>query len=171
MEKLRRENLDIKNRLKNTELEKLRQENLKLKDQEHKTFSTVEPSVVTPQVAADPQKALYEKLIVDIADKIYDHLKVSLLDQKLTISNIAYVIVDLMKFLENCQIESLSKKNIIISTIEKYISENIENVENIDNVKIFIQSVPNLIDIYKSIDNKEITIKLKKVRCIFPICN
>ena len=176
LEKLRKENLDIKNRLKNIEIEKLRDENLNLKKEEDdKTIpvnqKTIPVNQKTINVIEDPHKILYGKIIVDICDKIYDHLKLSLLDQKLTISNITYIIVDLMKFLEKCQIESLSKKNIIIATIEKYILDEFENIENIDEIKVFMQSVPNLVDIYKSIDNKEIRIKLKKVHCFFPLCN
>ena len=148
------------------EIEKLKQENLNLKVQK------IEEKIDNKQKSDDHQpKVLYDNFLTKITNKIYDHLKLSLVDQKLTISNITYIIVDLMKFIENYQIENSSKKEIIISIIEKYIFQNVDNIENVDVIKIFIESIPNLIDIYKSIDTKKITIKLKKIRCFFPLCS
>ena len=148
------------------EIEKLKQENLNLKVQK------IEEKIDNKQKSDDHQpKVLYDNFLTEITNKIYDHLKLSLVDQKLTISNITYIIVDLMKFIENYQIENSSKKEIIISIIEKYIFQNVDNIENVDVIKIFIESIPNLIDIYKSIDTKKITIKLKKIRCFFPLCS
>ena len=75
-----------------------------------------------------------------------------------------------MQFIEHFHIENLSKKDVIVSILEKYVLENTDNIENIENIKIFMNSIPNLIDIYKSIDTKKIKIKLKNFNCFFPLC-
>jgi len=105
-----------------------------------------------------------------IGEKIYNHLKLILNDKQLTVSNITYIIIELMQFIEHFHIENLSKKDVIVSILEKYVLENTDNIENIEHIKIFMNSIPNLIDIYKSIDTKKIKIKLKKFNCFFPLC-
>ena len=105
-----------------------------------------------------------------IGEKIYNHLKLILNDKQITVSNITYIIIELMQFIEHFHIENLSKKDVIVSILEKYVLENTDNVENIEHIKIFMNSIPNLIDIYKSIDTKKIKIKLKKFNCFFPLC-
>ena len=71
---------------------------------------------------------------------------------------------------DNINQQQLFLTIILFSILKKYVIENTDNVENIEHIKVFMNSIPNLIDIYKSIDTKKIKIKLKKFNCFLPLC-
>lgn len=129
-----------------------------------------ESNIETGEVINIDENNTLDDSLFGIGEKIYNHLKLILNDKQLTVSNITYIIIELMQFIEHFHIENLSKKDVIVSILEKYVLENTDNVENIEHIKVFMNSIPNLIDIYKSIDTKKIKIKLKKFNCFFPLC-
>jgi hypothetical protein len=66
-----------------------------------------------------------------------------------------------MKFIDNFDIKGIDKKNIIISTIKKFLLD-----ENCSNIDYIIDNIcPNLIDILVSVDKRKVVIK-KKSKCL-----
>ena len=94
--------------------------------------------------------------------KLYYHLKLITLSSLDITSNIIFIVTELMKFIDNFNLSGIDKKNIIISTIKKFLSD--ENYSNTDYITNNI--CPELIDILISVDKRKIIIK-KKPSCCF----
>ena len=106
----------------------------------------------------------------EIVDKLVHHIKILLNDFKINNKNILYILVELMKFIDNFNIENLDKKKLIIYCLKKFISENTDYVENKSEIKTLINSfIDDLIDISISIATKKIKLK-RKNSIFFPIC-
>lgn len=82
--------------------------------------------------------------------------------------NIIFIITELMKYIDNFDLTGEDKKNIIISSIKTFLTNEKINEQDINFI---VNTVcPELIDILVSVDKRNITIK-KKISCIFPWCS
>jgi hypothetical protein len=82
--------------------------------------------------------------------------------------NIIFIITELMKYIDNFEINGEDKKNIIISSVKTFLKN--EKI-NEQDVNFIVNTVcPELIDILISVDKRNITIK-KKISCTFPWCS
>jgi hypothetical protein len=97
----------------------------------------------------------------DIEDKILYHLKLITLSSMDISTNIIFIVTELMKFIDNYNLKGIEKKNIIISTIKKFLED--ENYPNKDYITNTI--CPELIDILISIDKRKIIIR-KNISCL-----
>ena len=105
-----------------------------------------------------------------IIDKILSHIKLFMSEKDISTKNILYIIVELMKFIENYNIKNLDKKEIVIYSLKKFINLNGDSVIEPDEILLFINKfISDLIDISISIDNKKIRIKYKNKSCFVPI--
>jgi hypothetical protein len=105
-----------------------------------------------------------------IIDKILSHIKLFMSEKYISSKNILYIIVELMKFIENFNIKNLDKKQIVIYSLKKFINLNGDSVIEPDEILLFINKfISDLIDISISIDNKKIRIKYKNKSCFVPI--
>lgn len=98
-----------------------------------------------------------DKLITEV-DKLID-------DDKLTTVNISKVMVSLMVLVDEYpDLTGTQKKEIILTVLRKYVIEHFEEEapEYADLLKIIETVLPTTIDLMIRIDNKEITIHLKK---------
>lgn len=106
----------------------------------------------------------------EIVNNLVVHIKILLNDFKINNKNILYILVELMKFIDNFNIENLDKKKLIIYCLKKFIHENTDCIENKSEIKTLINSfIDDLIDISISIATKKIKLK-KKNSIFFPIC-
>jgi len=82
--------------------------------------------------------------------------------------NIIFIITELMKYIDNFDLSGEDKKNIIISSVKTFLTNEKINEQDINFI---VNTVcPELIDILISVDKRNITIK-KKISCIFPWCS
>ena len=82
--------------------------------------------------------------------------------------NIIFIITELMKYIDNFDLSGEDKKNIIISSVKTFLTN--EKINDQD-INFIVNTVcPELIDILVSVDKRNITIK-KKISCIFPWCS
>ena len=82
--------------------------------------------------------------------------------------NIIFIITELMKYIDNFDLSGEDKKNIIISSVKTFLTNEKINEQDINFI---VNTVcPELIDILVSVDKRNITIK-KKISCIFPWCS
>lgn len=106
----------------------------------------------------------------EIVDNLVYHIKILLNDFKINNKNILYILVELMKFIDNFNIENLDKKKLIIYCLKKFIYQNTDCVENKSEIKTLIDTfIDDLIDISISIATKKIKLK-RKNSIFFPIC-
>ena len=81
--------------------------------------------------------------------------------------NIIFIITELMKYIDHFDLSGEDKKNIIISSVKTFLTNEKINEQDINFI---VNTVcPELIDILISVDKRNITIK-KKISCIFPWC-
>ena len=81
--------------------------------------------------------------------------------------NIIFIITELMKYIDHFDLSGEDKKNIIISSVKTFLTNEKINEQDINFI---VNTVcPELIDILISGDKRNITIK-KKISCIFPWC-
>ena len=81
---------------------------------------------------------------------------------------IIFIITELMKYIDNFDLSGEDKKNIIISSVKTFLTNEKINEQDINFI---VNTVcPELIDILVSVDKRNITIK-KKISCIFPWCS
>ena len=122
---------------------------------------------------------------IQIEDEIYKELKSILSgDKNMLYTNLIYIITQLMKFVENFNLEGTDKKTIIIESIEKFLT--MENMNSPELTVILNKVCPELIDILllvdkrKSstggrsvedlVDKRKIIIR-KKISCFIPWCS
>jgi hypothetical protein len=105
---------------------------------------------------------------LQIEDELYEQLKLLITDDKnMIITNLIYIITQLMKFVENFNMDGMDKKTLIIETIKKFLKYENMNSEEID---IILDKVcPELIDILLLVDKRKIIIR-KKLNCFIPWC-
>ena len=105
---------------------------------------------------------------LQIEDELFEQLKLLVTDDKnIIITNLIYIITQLMKFVENFNMEGIDKKTLIIETIKKFLKYENMNSEEID---IILDKVcPELIDILLLVDKRKIIIR-KKINCFIPWC-
>ena len=97
----------------------------------------------------------------DIEDKILYHLKLITLSTMDISTNIILIVTELMKFIDNYNLKGIEKKNIILSTIGKFLED-----ENYPNKDYIINTIcPELIDILVSVDKRKIMIR-RNVSCL-----
>lgn len=106
----------------------------------------------------------------DIENKLLYHLIVLLQDQKLNKDTLMYIIVELMKYINNFNIKGKEKKSYILYILRNFIDTNEDDIENKEDMKSFLTIFSNdFIDIISAISDKKIRIKLK-TSCFFPLC-
>ena len=106
----------------------------------------------------------------DMENKLLYHLVVLLQDQQINTNTLMYIIVELMRFMNNYDIEGEDKKSSIMYILEKFVDSNEEYIENKEDIKKFIYTFSSeFINIISAISDKKIRIKIKK-SCFFPLC-
>lgn len=90
----------------------------------------------------------------DIESKVYYHLKLITLQTIDIKSSIVIIVTELMKFINNFDLDDTTKKNIIISSMRQFLTDKEE--ENIEYIVDYI--IPELIDVLDSVDKRKITI-------------
>ena len=103
---------------------------------------------------------------LQIEDEIYTQLLNIMSGNKdMIFTNLIYIVTELMKFVENFNLEGVDKKKLIIESIRKFlIVEHMNNPE----INIILDKVcPELIDILLLVDKRKIIIK-RKIRCFIP---
>ena len=110
-----------------------------------------------------------EKLALNIAEDIYDHLKLIITDNPdMIYTNLTYVITELMKFVETFNMEGFDKKEFIIMSIKRVLNE--MNISSSSTDIIIDKICPELIDILLLVDQRKIIIR-KKLSCFIPWCS
>lgn len=112
-----------------------------------------------------------DKLLTEV-DKLID-------DDALTTVNLSKVMVSLMVLVDEYpDLTGPQKKEIVLAVLQKYVIEHFEEEapEYAELLKIIETVLPTTIDLMVSIDNKEITIHLKKgfamvCPCLYQILN
>ena len=81
-----------------------------------------------------------------------------------------YIIVELMKHMNNYEIKGNQKKDSIVFILKNFINTNSRDIINKENIQLFIDIfLEEFINIISAISTKKIQIKPKK-NCFFPIC-
>ena len=102
---------------------------------------------------------------MEIEKKIYYHLNLITSSSTCELNkNIIYIIIDLIKFLENFNLPGKIKKQLCIKTLETFLNE--KKYIHTNYIKKII--CPDLIDILNSIDKRKITLKHHLSSCFFP---
>ena len=106
----------------------------------------------------------------NISQILYDNLKEILDDKNITKDNILELLIELMCSIEkfNNQLKGVQKKYIIIDILKLYIRNHYIETEQdflLDTIDIL---VPKIIDIFISIDKKQLRIKSKS--CFKLLC-
>ena len=118
-----------------------------------------------PKEPKEPKgkKDRYISYLEEVEKKIKDHIALTTTDNKFETKNYLYIVIDLMKFIENFYISNNEKKKLVAECLDIYIDNN----KDIDDASkdIFKNLTYAFIDIAISIDNKEIFIKEKKGNC------
>ena len=106
---------------------------------------------------------------INLQKKIDYHLRLTTAMNNISpTKNIIFIITELMKYIDNFDLSGEDKKNIIISSVKTFLTN--EKINDQD-INFIVNTVcPELIDILVSVDKRNITIK-KKISCIFPWCS
>lgn len=106
----------------------------------------------------------------DVENKLLYHLIVLLQEQKLSKDNLLYIIVELMKYINNFDVKGTDKKSFILYILRNFIDTNEDEIQNKEDMKRFLTIFSNdFVDIVSAISDKKLRIKLKK-SCFFPLC-
>lgn len=106
----------------------------------------------------------------EIENKLLYHLVLLLQDQKINNDTLMYIIVELMKHMNNYQIKGQDKKSSILFILRNFINTNNGDIINREDIKIFTDKyLEEFINIVSALSDKKIRIKLKK-NCFLPIC-
>jgi len=106
----------------------------------------------------------------EIENKLLYHLVLLLQDQKINNDTLMYIIVELMKHMNNYQIKGQDKKSSILFILRNFINTNNGDIINKEDIKIFTDKyLEEFINIVSALSDKKIRIKLKK-NCFLPIC-
>ena len=125
----------------------------------------------TNNVQTNNVQSNIDELLTEV-DKLID-------DDTLTSVNVSKVMVSLMVLVDEYHdLSGTQKKEIILAVLRKYVIEHFEEEapEYVELLKIIETVLPTTIDLMISIDNKEITIHLKKgcamaCPCLFQMLN
>lgn len=105
-----------------------------------------------------------------IENKLLYHLILLLQDQKINNDTLLYIIIELMKHMNNYQIKGEHKKSSILFILRNFVNTNGDDINNIQDIKLFIDKyLEEFINIVSALTDKKILIKPKKT-CFFPIC-
>ena len=159
------------------ELEKLKLDDAEITSNKDKTnieadklnYFKEKYNIEIPKVIqSDVGKQVSTENKLKIEDDIFEHLKLLVSDDKNMIcTNLIYIITQLMKFVENFNLEGVNKKTIIIESIKKFLTY--ENMFS-EEIDIILNKVcPELIDILLLVDKRKIIIR-KKLNCFIPWC-
>ena len=101
-------------------------------------------------------------------DRLYDKLK-DLGSDGVTSSNITGIVLSLMQFVQTIGgLNGAQKKQLVISVIRKFITEEIEDRDLARDLSVFAElTLPPLIDEFVALNNRETRIKIKS--CISKI--
>jgi hypothetical protein len=101
-------------------------------------------------------------------DRLYDKLK-DLGSGGVTSSNITGIVLSLMQFVQTIGgLNGAQKKQLVISVIRKFITEEIEDRDLARDLSVFAElTLPPLIDEFVALNNRETRIKIKS--CISKI--
>ena len=95
-------------------------------------------------------------------DRLYDKLK-DLGSGGVTSSNITGIVLSLMQFVQTIGgLNGAQKKQLVISVIRKFITEEIEDRDLARDLSVFAElTLPPLIDEFVALNNRETRIKIK----------
>jgi hypothetical protein len=132
------ENLDFKKNKKILSNQKL----IKLQKEKKKIESQIQ------------NMEIYRSYLKKIEAILCDYLSLTLMDKEVKKDNISFVILDLMKLINNYKIKGIDKKNIILSVSQKVIN-NIPFVSS--DIKTYINTfLPYLIDTFISVSKNKL---------------
>jgi hypothetical protein len=127
-------------------------------------LKNVKPSEIVENVF----DSVLENQYGDIINKIISHISSFLSDKKISPNNIMYIIIEMMKFIDNYYIKNVDKKELVIYGIKKFMNINQEQVEEFQDIIFLINKfIGDIIDIAISIDSKKTKIKNIK-SCFIP---
>ena len=91
-------------------------------------------------------------------------------DQKISNNTLMYIIIELMKHMNNYSIKGKDKKECILFILKNFVNTNNRDISNKEDILLFIDKfLDNFIDIISLISDKKIRIKIKR-NCFLPIC-
>ena len=158
---------EISKRMKIIEELNTSSEETPLKQNETNNETETKTEEVVIDIGKEPtgkkDKNRHNLYIEEVEKKIKDHITITSTDNKFETKNYLYIVIDLMKFVENFYISNNEKKKLVAEYLDIYIDNN----KDIDEASkdIFKNITYTFIDIAVSIDNKEIFIKEKKGNC------
>jgi len=132
--------------------------------------SKSEESEVSETEVSEAEVVEYTPPNNDVENKLLYHLIVLLQEQKLSKDNLLYIIVELMKYINNFDVKGTDKKSFILYILKNFIDTNEDDIQNKEDMKRFLTIFSNdFVDIVSAISDKKLRIKLKK-SCFFPLC-
>ena len=106
----------------------------------------------------------------DTENNLLYHLILLLQDQKISNNTLMYIIIELMKHMNNYSIKGKDKKECILFILKNFVNTNNRDISNKEDILLFIDKfLDNFIDIISLISDKKIRIKIKR-NCFLPIC-
>ena len=116
------------------------------------------------------KKQKFKRENEDTENKLLYHLILLLQDQKINNETLMYIVIELMKYMNNYQIKGKDKKDSILFILKNFINTNNHDISNKEDILIFIHKfLDEFINIISAVSDKKIRIKQKK-NCFFPLC-
>ena len=115
------------------------------------------------------RKQKFKRENEDTENKLLYHLILLLQDQKINNETLMYIVVELMKYMNNYQIKGKDKKNSILFILKNFINTNNNDISNKEDILIFIDKfLDEFVNIISAISDKKIRIK-QKASCFIPL--
>ena len=130
------------------------------------SYDSLQNSKINPK----KRKQKFKRENEDTENKLLYHLILLLQDQKINNETLMYIVVELMKYMNNYQIKGKDKKNSILFILKNFINTNNNDISNKEDILIFIDKfLDEFVNIISAISDKKIRIK-QKTSCFFPLC-
>ena len=130
------------------------------------SYDSLQDSKINPK----KRKQKFKRENEDTENKLLYHLILLLQDQKINNETLMYIVVELMKYMNNYQIKGKDKKNSILFILKNFINTNNNDISNKEDILIFIDKfLDEFVNIISAISDKKIKIK-QKTSCFFPLC-
>ena len=131
------------------------------------------PPPVSPkrqQTNIPPFKTKHNIYIEEVKEKMRNHINLIVPENSFDFKNYLFIIVELIKFIENFYVSNIEKKNIVLDTFNNFIKDIKECDEKVEEeFKVNFEDITSsFIDIVISLDRKEMFIKEKKSGCCLP---
>ena len=129
------------------------------------SYDSLQDSKINPK----KRKQKFKRENEDTENKLLYHLILLLQDQKINNETLMYIVVELMKYMNNYQIKGKDKKNSILFILKNFINTNNNDISNKEDILIFIDKfLDEFVNIISAISDKKIRIK-QKASCFIPL--